>query len=437
MKTHERELPQEESTLLDSPLGRVLVGYFGDARFMRTAHVDPSRANTVIGQLDIMAAKLDELGGYDHQFEVPELTIGIPVAEESEDLDSIRRTLQQISKTKTHFGGHVEVIVWSNVIGPSRSSSSGRYRDIRSVIEPFARPGLEISLAHDSIRLDDKRESMFTGDGDIMPMSVVRQHMMDAIISRAYHRGYSMDHPVMWLDADTTFIQSSSFNRVVNKAHSGMVSIFQPRLDYHVDWLGGDDAELDYATRIFIIDEVMRRRFRKSMLGGQIPGEYQEECGSFFPLSAYLLAGGLSPTSHETGHLLDQLSHTTESVDSQLLQRYREVMGAPDTAFDLDESCYVPEVRIGTSARRHYKEISTHGSVALQVGRTASVLREYKTFQEAMTGNTCDEVAGFEVSVYPDELEGAIMSRYPNPDPETLTALRKLVDKHFINQLLH
>lgn len=421
---HETSQSPEQDWSLNSELGNKLLDYFVRQRFIRRYRIDRFGLDECMAQMGQQAAKLESVGAANGI--KPQLTIGIPIAESTEDPRSIKRAMEQIRKAQKHFGQPVEVVAWSNTINDD-PSPSGNYDKIRSILEPFATSDLQIISAHDSLMHMTPYQSPDEFRQDVLPITVARQHMMDAIIYRAHSRNYEIDHPVLWLDADTTFVQQTAFADIDRLSRSGRIGVFRPKLDYTVDWLDGNVDNLDSATRAFIVDEIGRRKMRKTTDEKYIKDQYPEECGSFFPLSAYLLAGGLDERHAENGHLIWRVSEESKYMHPNFRAEYERLKGIGMTFCD-SRGFLAPEVRIGTSARRHYRELQENGVDAVLVERGDSARAVYTMYQD----NTTDRAPIS--SIDSERFWGIIAIRYSDLSVNDKHALAELFNKHFVNR---
>lgn len=370
-----------------------------------------------LDRLNTMGKKIEAISAPSRK--VPELTVCIPIAEESENIKSIARTMDQIVKAQRTFGRSIQVLAWANRIGETaKRQRKPAYAEIVQLLSSYSRPDLSVLAAHDDIAtLPPLHRSM----------SVVRQHMMEGLLSQAIENNYPLTHPVLWLDADTTFIGKDTFNQITTNVVPDAIGVFRPTLDYSVDWLNGDSANFDNATKAFVIDELARRKSWKRFNRTEIEDQYLQECGAYFSLATYLMAGGVDVKTHETGGLLFSIDTLESSCyTKQVKQDYQTALGRP---LNIAQSygIHTPEVRIATSGRRFYWQVRRKGNSGLIEPRANSIERTYETH---IDNHHTDDTT--ETHLEPTRFFAEVHERYGNYlKASELIALSALMRKYF------
>lgn len=286
---------------------------------------------------------------------VPSMTVCIPIAID-EGVENIAATLTQVAKSAKNLDGATEVILWvnHNHTAPDVDES---FIEVLNLAKPHTNDQIHFSAALDIIP-DDART-----------MSRIRTDMMNALIVRAEQNDYPVNHPVLWLDADTTFIAKNAFSKICEDASSCPVPAFhQPQLNWSADWID-PTSPLDTVTKAFIVDELQRRAEAKSTK--KMHGSYLEEPGMFFPLDAYILAGGCDleyavEESHGLIHGLNTLP-LNDQISDYYASRYAALSddNPNQKSFGRPTRKLSPDIRIHTSGRRIREELGRYGLAAL------------------------------------------------------------------------
>lgn len=287
--------------------------------------------------------------------DIPAMTVCVPIAID-EGMGNIAATLRQITKSAKNLEGSAEVILWVNHNYSAPDVEHG-FDEILSLANLHTNGKVHFSAALDIIP-DDART-----------MSRIRTDMMNALIVRAEQNDYPVNHPVLWLDADTTFIAKNAFSKICEDASSCPVPAFhQPQLNWSADWID-PTVPLDTATKAFIVDELQRRAEAKSV--EKMRGSYLEEPGMFFPLDAYILAGGCDleydvEESHGLIHGLNTIP-MSKLVSEYYADRYAALSDnrRGHNSFGHPTRKLSPDIRIHTSGRRIREELGRYGLAAL------------------------------------------------------------------------
>lgn len=187
-------------------------------------------------------------------------------------------------------------------------------------------------------------------------MNIVRNNFMEAVIARLMDGEIDIDHPVLWLDADTTRIRPGTLRAVQQDIKKHPFGFCHTGIDYSLEWLEGTrPQDWDAYSKLLFVDEMVRRAFKRAA-HQQFSSEnsiedriYAEESGLAFPLSTYLTSGGLHSKDSigESYHLRRRHMYYGESF---FIKLYRPEATNPylDKLRRLD----APGVGIETSARR-------------------------------------------------------------------------------------
>lgn len=156
--------------------------------------------NAAIGAIQRSLSLLDTPENNLADMPVPDITICVPVALTAEDHDTVKASLEQVSNSLTDKTGHV--VVWGNYfpddcgdkVIPEQDMIS-KYETMKTGLEEISasNPNMHISFALDEI-------------AGSKSMTRVRQNFMDAVVGLAIKHNYPLDHPISWIDADTTFL---------------------------------------------------------------------------------------------------------------------------------------------------------------------------------------------------------------------------------------
>ncbi len=340
------------------------------------------------------------------------LTACVPLAICHEAPDTIRTLLGQVQKSQKALNEPVEVLFWANANYTPGSESEvtasahASYEQLRTITKEFASDGIRIDTALEIVPKED------------FSMSKVRQHYMDALVAKAVATNMPVQHAVMWLDADTTFLSKNCFSEVVEWADEPAVGFFHPDIDYSASWAAGQLIDsLDIASKAFVADEVQRRELRKDAYetNAVTPFEYVDEPGLSFSLMTYLLSGGVNPSYpiDETEMLFRKLRINRElPIMDTLAEDYAAVFDEEiDTRPPINE--WNRNARVIVSGRRIYEQAKKHGIAGLATSRTNSIGQsEYELFTDIKKdSSSSQELDPAEVRQYIAEHTAALSPR--------------------------
>lgn len=302
----------------------------------------------------------------------PEMTICIPVALLAEDQATIDHTLDAINESQKQLGKPVEVILWTNVVTPKpeakpslrqrvkerrmAAKAEKRYQELRSSLLQFDHTDLQIKTAFQALPEEE------------FSISKIRSNYMEAAAINAHRNDYDPSHPVLWLDADITYMTKNTLPVLNNKLRAGKTMFVHADERFTTEWADGKPmSERDPATRAIMIDEIHRRRFAKmAKKQGKHVG-YVEESGLGFTLDTYLNLGGVN-TNDAVNESSNLIAHGGQLLISGEVTRYPEPSARTAARLPLEIEGlleYVPSVRLGLSARRRLGKVQERGAKGL------------------------------------------------------------------------
>ncbi len=273
----------------------------------------------------------------------PTMTICIPVALGVENSETFAQTLVNINNSATE--GKFEVIVWANTSSKFASRDEAQIK-FNALLEEISR--------HTYSRLTIRPVFQFLESPEVT-ISNIRGNYMEAVVLDCQKRGFGLDHPILWLDADTTFVSNGSLEAIASSVRNGKGIFVHANLQFSADWATGEKLDsLDFATRAFIVTEIHRRQGLRNRKEFDPPVGYMEESGLAFSLATYLRAGGVNRTDgmNESAHL------DIKFQNNYLLQEVR--FKNPQLLDELRSKYYyyLKSARIGTSGRNHFTYLS-------------------------------------------------------------------------------
>jgi len=284
----------------------------------------------------------------------PILTVAIPASILGESIRNVVRTVGLVQAERARCNGNLNVVLWANTRYKSprfdkaaiTAAAQSRYAELRSQLNQLIVPGVRI------------RSGLQILERPHLRMGEVRANHMEAVAVDAMQQGLGYNHPVLWLDADTTFIRPGSFQQIVESVAKLDSNFVHANTQYSLDWASRTPlAELDPTSKAVAIAEIMRRHFTRSGL----EREYDEESGLAFALGTYLFARGVPATTRigEAAKLVEAATHNHPVQQSEILL-------ALTSKTELETSIhYVPSAHIGMSARRHYELAHSKGAAGL------------------------------------------------------------------------
>lgn len=396
--------------------------YYGEAKSERQHRYDYGKqgVDLALSYLSDNYARLKPL--LPEKTNRPEMTICMPVELYAEEDETIIRALQAIQQSAQK---HYKVIMWFNYMdGPNddRVAPYMKFAHIKEVLQSLDLPNLQIDIALDN-----------TAYGY---MTTVRENYMDAVITDCYKNDYGANHPVLWLDADTTFIAPGALEEVASSARKLDALFVHANTQYSVDWAKGVPVQdLDTATKAVIASEVQRRQLVRDLDEmTSYEDEYPEEDGLAFAVGTYMLSGGLEPPYdgeptrgyNEALNFIGAVQHHLNRLnvgDIQYLAPKAEENGGSIPLLKKIKSA-----RVGMSARRHYTSVNLTGAKSLLDSEKSG----YSAPATHIRMDAPNDVVTREevVDLMKDKQEKAKLEATPL-QTRRQTTLRRLVDKLF------
>jgi hypothetical protein len=298
---------------------------------------------------------LEDIGVQDSNEEKPDCTVCVPIAIMGEGQESVLSTVGSIKRAQQSSGRPVELVLWANA---KRSVSSGadnaeidtvsrdRYETLKTELAGLAGDGLRIRTA---LQINDPDTTI----------SEVRANYMDAVAMQAVQKGYGYEHPVIWLDADTTALSKNALKDLADGVRKFDSKFVHADSRWSVDWADRPLAEQDDATKAVALNEIRRRQLvRMNKSEHVIQGAYTEEWGLAFAMGTYLEAGGVdtSDASNESMNLILRAQRSdSANMPGRLAIEWR----------NLPPVVTLPGVKLSTSARGFYDAVQKGGLEAL------------------------------------------------------------------------
>lgn len=299
----------------------------------------------------------------------PALTVCIPVAVTKEEPATVMHTVELVKRSQQELGKPVDVIVWANAKyagedseAATQEAAQANYVTMQEMLKPADGEGLRIQTALEVLPEEEAT------------MVKLRSNYMDALSVQAAERGYGVDHPVLWMDADTTMLSPAALGKIEASVRNFDAMVVHTNLRYNLDWANGTPlGELDDASKAVAIHEIHRRqrtRFEEAMNtpdSGAALG-YNDEPGTAFALGSYLAGGGLHQPK-DRRHTFDSGVDEARILETNMRQARQQL---PNTLFkDGDPQAaqhvtYVQDARMGVSNRRLYRDVQDHGTQALE-----------------------------------------------------------------------
>ena len=270
------------------------------------------------------------------------MTICVPLAIRYETPETIERLMQQIISASNGVENGVNVLIWANAkykdheeFSSVEQEVSMSYKELRQQLQRFEQESdtVTISTAMDKIVPDEQ-----------FSMSQIRNNYMEAITGRLIDGELEEDHPIVWLDADTTRIRPNTLSAIQRHIKKDPYKFCHPDINYSLEWLEGKQPEeWDANSKLLFIDEMAQREHKRVALekGFKILDRaYPDECGFSFSLSNFVNSGGLDTNDpiDESSRLLMRAGHA--GCDVQWLDDEKR-----------------NQVGIEVSARRTYQEM--------------------------------------------------------------------------------
>ena len=229
------------------------------------------------------------------------MTICIPLAIRYETPETIERLMQQIIGASNGVKNGVNVLIWANAKYKDHEEFSSveqevitSYKELRQQLQRLEQESdtVTISTAIDEIVPDEQ-----------FSMSQIRNNYMEAITGRLMDGEIEENHPIVWLDADTTRIRPNTLSAIQRHIKKDPYKFCHPDINYSLEWLEGKrPEEWDVNSKLLFIDEMAQREHKRVALekGFKILDRaYPDECGFSFSLSNFVNSGGLDTKDDE------------------------------------------------------------------------------------------------------------------------------------------
>jgi hypothetical protein len=287
-------------------------------------------------------------------------TVAIPVAILNEDIGTIVSTIEKLKRSQGHSEKPVDVVIWANA--RFSNDNKGDVEEVASKSYAQLVDGLH-ELGDEKLRI--KTALQLISD-DKFSMSQLRSNYMDAIALDSLDKDYGFNHPVMWVDADTTSISKDTIESLAEPLLKNEALFTHADLRFSVDWSPNTlPSEMDDATKAVIVNE-MQRRQTKALSNKGNDGGYVEESGLAFSIGVYLNAGGVDKTDpiNESAMLIRKATAVREAG-------FMSEKGIIPASIDdcngrfIDTVKHVKSARMAVSARRHYEVAKVKGAEGL------------------------------------------------------------------------
>jgi hypothetical protein len=298
---------------------------------------------------------LEPLHGADENsqpVEKPAMTICIPDAVLSESDETIERVVRASKRAQEAFGRPVEIVLWSNGADDTEGTPNltANYQQRRERLARLTSEGLQIKTALQPNPQGSKS------------ISEIRADYMEAATIDALHAGQSSDYPILWLDADTTYLSSNAITDIADALEKNLAPFVHATEHFTTEWAAGQPLnERDVATRAIMIDELHRRKFAKLVATEGKRVNYTEESGIAFRLGTYLEIGGVN-TDNPVDEVSNMIGYAKGLVHEGKLDRDRP-FEETNQLYHSNEGvvAYLPRVKIGLSARHIYRAVQEKG----------------------------------------------------------------------------
>ena len=236
----------------------------------------------------------------------PEWNVFVPVDLYRESEQSIRTTIESIYEAAENGAGEVEVLLWANSRPPlvySKDSDSLEpsikfLSATNQVYDDFVQMCKRNfgTINPSKIHILTAQDFLFADEG----LNELRLKGTDAIVDSIRSRRLSVHQPIVYLDADTTYIGTDTIPDMLEVLRSGKAHIAHARLEFTADEHSNHAKPLKEADRINDL-YCMARFALDSNLDATDPRLYHEEVGTAFTARTWLHAGGVSVLDPEIG----------------------------------------------------------------------------------------------------------------------------------------
>jgi hypothetical protein len=359
--------------------------------------------------------------------ERPSLTICIPIALLGEDQSTIDRVLDTVHRSQQTFDKPVQVLLWTNAPSdPPSTRLTERYQNMRDSLQRFVGTDLHIKTA---LQILPEQGSS---------ISQIRSDAMEAAAIDAMRAGQDSDYPVLWLDADTTYLSSNSLVAITEALHNREALFVHATEHFTTEWAAGQPmSERDVATRAIMVSEIHRRKYDRAMKKAGKRMGYPEESGLAFAIGTYLQLGGVN-TRDDVNESSTLLSYARSLVHEGRPDRTRSRKTTdelyPGNAGIIE---YLPAVKMGLSARRLYEAAVSHGARGISHPPRQSPFG-YELFTDGgprTTPETAHPIDNADMVALLERMETryALSARtsHVKPDETNVRAARKIMDRAF------
>jgi hypothetical protein len=222
--------------------------------------------------------------------DTPTCTVAMPVAILTEPPKQVMHVVEELTRSAMTVGS-IQIILWCNATDVNQKTASQCFqRLLRAAQQTKQSPIIGLRLVLDIL----PNRFPPTAIGQVKKIKQVRTNYMRTIIDEWHHGRIGADHPVLWFDADTTFIDPVVIPKMLHALRNDKAYFVKGRMVYT-----GNTEDVKViassvpAERVAIIYATLRALLEDT-LGPYDPREYVDECGLAFKLSTYVMAGGLA-----------------------------------------------------------------------------------------------------------------------------------------------
>jgi len=301
----------------------------------------------------------------------PACVVAVPIATLYEPVDGVVHTLEEIKKGLGDMGP-AEVVAWATtkmertprvVDAAATAAAMDKMNELTMAIRKRF-PGERILLGHRFLPVD-------------VDMAHVRFGHMDIIGHEAYVRRFPGSTPVVWFDADTTFIDDNAIAHMIGALNNGEAHIVKGMMTFGTrpDEARpiGECTDAEKVARVYSL----ARWLLESTLGPTDERLYHDENGTCFSIGDWVRMGApVDPRQVGVGE------------NRMLVARAKEML--PD---DRPVITYITNAQYGTSDRRIVAQ-AKRGAVAEIPFNDAN--RDYQPFTMMPS---CDDVPRKPISV--------------------------------------
>lgn len=296
----------------------------GDSRAMLRAVIDGYFRQQTENLL-LVANRLECLKERDPELtsQEPRSTIAITIAMHNEHPTTLRDTMAEIAKQKGIEQD--EILLYGNM---PASLNEQEKAEVRTQFDALV---ADFRLNHPHLKIRSIAEEYEWGKEGVL-MGKLRHDVVDLIALDAAGRGFGIDHPVIFLDADTKQMTKTAIENLAATltaldayqiiAHLETHYLFDPDTGF------GEDGTMSDARKLAIIQEIRRRQWRRTIYREQpypsadrnegYSQPYDEEWGAAIALGPLLVAGNYNERGkwdelkHLRGRVLQSIGEITE-----------------------------------------------------------------------------------------------------------------------------